>query len=144
MKLFGHPVHVVLIHFPSALFPMDFACALIAIYTSNTSFNDSAFYAATGGVLTGWLAAMTGLLDLAGVAKDKPRSLNKALLHGGLNATVLLGYTVLTFLTFKHYPKLANDSILKLAVKGILIVLLLVGNYFGGSLILKDKIGTDE
>ena len=144
MKLFGHPVHVILIHFPSALFPMDFVCALIAVYTGNGSFNDSAFYASVGGVLAGWLAALAGVVDLAGVAKNKPKSLNTALLHGGINSTVLLGYTILDFLAWKHYPSLTNDSTIKLVVKGALIVLLLVGNYCGGSLILKDKVGVEN
>ena len=133
-----------LIHFPSALLPMDFTCAILAIYTGNSTFNDSAFYAATAGVLGGWLAVLTGVMDMLTVAKNNPRSLNKTLVHGGINSTVLIVYTVLVFLSFKHYPNLFNDSILKLTIKGILIAFLFVGNYFGGSLILKDKIGLEN
>jgi len=144
MKILGHPLHVILIHFPSALFPMDFVFAVLAIYTGNNTFNDSAFYVSVAGMLAGWLAVITGAIDLAGVAKNKPASLNKALLHGGINSTVLIAYTVLAFLSYKHYPELSDDSELKLIVKGLLIILLLVGNYFGGSLILKDKVGIEE
>ena len=144
MKIFGHPVHLILIHFPSALFPMDFVCAILALYTGNNSFNNSGFYAAAGGVIVGWLAVLTGAADLLVVMKDKPKALNKALLHGSINSTVLIGYTLLAFISFKHYPELTNDNVLKLVIKGILIVLLLVGNYFGGSLILKDKVGVNE
>jgi len=144
MKIFGHPVHVMLIHFPSALFPMDLACSFLAVYTGNSSFNDSAFYAASIGVMAGWLALITGAIDLLGVAKHKPRSLNKALLHGTINSTVLIGYTLLVFLSYKHYPELGNDSALTVSIKTTLILLLFLGNYFGGSLILKDGVGLEE
>ena len=144
MKFLGHPVHVLLIHFPSALFPMDLVCAFLAVYTGNNSFNDSAFYAASGGVVIGWFAVITGTIDLLSVAKQKSKSLNKALLHGTINSTVLIGYTLLVFLSFKHYPELRDDSIVKLSVKATLVLLLLIGNYFGGSLILKDRVGVEE
>ncbi len=144
MKLAGHPVHVMLIHFPSALFPMDFACTLLAAYTGNTAFILSAFYAAAGGVIAGWLAVLTGCIDLLTVAKDKPNSLNKALLHGSINTTVLIGYTVFVFLSFRHYPELTSDSTIKVIAKAGLLALLLLGNYFGGSLVLKDRVGADE
>ena len=144
MKIFGHPIHVILIHFPSALFPMDLVCSVIAYNNGLRSLVDAAFYASVGGVIFGCLAVITGAFDLIPVVKNKPRSVNKALLHGGLNSTVLIGFMVLTFISFKSFPTIPTDSLMKLIAKGILVLILAIGNFLGGSLILKDKIGMEK
>lgn len=144
MKIFGHPIHIVLIHFPSALLPMDLVCSLIARFGGPGSFTDAAFFAAAGGVLCGWLAVVAGAFDLVPLVKEKPGSLNKALIHGSINTTVLLGFTVTAYISYRHFPELYPDSTLKLAIKAGLVFLLGVGNFLGGSLILQDKVAVKE
>jgi uncharacterized membrane protein len=144
MKIFGHPVHMMLIHFPSALFPMDFICAGLAFYTGNPSFTDAAFFALAGGVVLGALAIITGAFDLIGIAENKPMSVKKALIHGGINTTVVIGYSVLAFQAYKSFPDLVPDNTAVLIVKGCLVTFMLAGNYIGGSLILKDRIAVEN
>ena len=132
-----------LIHFPSALLPMDFACSLLAYYTGNASFTDAAFFAQTGGVLLGIVAIITGAFDLIGVAENKPLALQKAFIHGGINATVILVYSVLAFRAYKDFPDLVPDGTGLLITKGCLVAFMMAGNYFGGSLILKDRVGAE-
>jgi len=140
MKILGHPLHVILIHFPSALFPMDLACSVYAYNGGPAALTEAAFFASFGGVILGCVAAITGAFDLVEVVKDKPRSVKKALVHGGINAMVLLGFMVYTFIAFKHYPALRPDELSELLIKTVLVILLGIGNFFGGSLILKDGI----
>ena len=144
MKILGHPVHIMLIHFPSALFPMDFACSILAFYTGNTSFVEASFFALAGGVLIGCLAIATGAFDLIGVAEEKPLALNKALIHGGINLTVVIAYSVLAFQAYKAFPDLQPDDITRLIIKGTLVTLMIGGNYLGGSLILKYRVGLEK
>src|SRR5688572_32771408 len=134
MKIFGHPVHVILIHFPSALFPMDLICSLIAYINGPGSLIHAAYFASIGGVLFGCLAVITGAFDLLPLVKVKPAPVNKALLHGSLNTTVLIGFAVLTFISFKNFPDIPIDSLTKLIIKGILVLILGFGNFLGGSL----------
>ena len=89
----------------------------------------------------GWLAVITGTLDLAGLVEDKPLAVKKALIHGSINTTVLIGYSVLAYIAFKKYPDLARNTPPELIFKGCLVAVLIVGNYLGGSLILKDRVG---
>jgi uncharacterized membrane protein len=140
MKIFGHPVHMMLIHFPSALLPMDFICSAIYFYTGNTSFASAAFFALAGGTALGWLAVMTGMLDLVFVIKDNANVLKKTLIHGGINTTVLLGYSLVAYKAYIHYPHMDSGTVSSLVVKGVLLTALVVGNFMGGSLILKEKI----
>lgn len=144
MKLFGHPIHIMLIHFPSALLPMDFVCSLLANYSSNSSFTDAAFFAQAGGVMLGIVAIITGAFDLIGVAEDKPLALKKALIHGGINGTVILAYSVLAFRGYKNFPDLVPDGSILLIVKACLVTFMMAGNYFGGSLILKYRVGAEN
>ena len=140
MKLFGHPLHMMLIHFPSALLPMDFICAAIGYYTGDATFAVASFYALLGGTVIGWLAVMTGTMDLLLVMKDNKTVLGKSLVHGGVNTAVMLGYSLVAYQAYLHYPELKTDTMANLVTKGILLAVLVVGNYLGANLILKHKI----
>jgi uncharacterized membrane protein len=133
-----------LIHFPSALLPMDFACSALGYYTGNPSFTDASFFAMAGAVLFGGLAIITGTFDLLGLIEGKPLALKKALIHGGINATVIIAYSILAFRTWKQFPELTQDGIGLLVLKGCLVTFMIAGNYLGGSLILKHKVGLEN
>ncbi len=143
MKILGHPIHIMLIHFPSALFPMDVVCAGLALYTGNPSFQDASFFAMVGGAAFGVLAIITGTFDLTGLLEDK-LALKKALVHGGINTTVVVAYSVLAFRSFKVFPDLPDDGVGMLIVKTCLVIFMIGGNYLGGSLILKHKVALEN
>ncbi len=144
MKILGHPIHIMLIHFPSALLPMDLVCSALGYYTGNSSFTDASFFAMAGAVLFGCLAVITGTFDLVGLIDGKPLALKKALIHGGINATVIIAYSILAFRAWKQFPELTQDGIGLLMLKGCLITFMIAGNYLGGSLILKHRIGLEN
>lgn len=144
MKIFGHPLHVMLIHFPSALFPMEWVLSFLCYSTGKLSFAEAAYYAVSGAVVMGWLAVVAGLFDLLNVMKEKPAAMKKVLIHGGINTFVLAGYTIIAFAAFKKYPLIAQSSVTMLVVKAGLIIFMIAGNYLGGSLILKDKIAVKQ
>ena len=140
MKFFGHPIHVMLIHFPAALFPMELACYFIFYKTGDPSFGNASFYAMFGGAVLGWLSIITGAIDLVNI-KDSGALQAKALIHGTINTIVVLTYTILASMIYKVYPNLPVATVTLLAVKVSLNILMIAGNYLGGNLVLKDKIG---
>ena len=140
MKIFGHPVHLMLVHFPSALFPMDLICSLAANYVLTDQLVNTSAFAMLGGTAFGWLAAITGMFDLIGVSRNKPASVKKALIHGSINSVVLIGYTLLSLIFIKNLPEFIKDSGTVLTIKIFLVLLLIVGNFIGGSLVLEDKV----
>jgi uncharacterized membrane protein len=133
-----------LIHFPSALLPMDVVCYAIGYCRGDNSFAFASFYAMAGAVITGWLAVIFGALDITGIAPEKEEVMKKALLHGSINATIIIAYTVLAYSAYEHYPALPGASATVLIAKTILVTCMIAGNYIGGSLILKYKIGVQE
>jgi uncharacterized membrane protein len=141
MKLFGHPVHMMLLHFPAALLPMEMVCYGILFFTGDKHFALPAFYAMSGGIVLGWLAIITGATDLLAIPRSKADVIKRALLHGSINTIVLTGYSVFWYIGLSKHD-IYSTSIAVLIIKLALITLLFVGNYFGGNLVLKDKIGT--
>jgi uncharacterized membrane protein len=144
MKIFGHPVHLMLIHFPAALFPMDFVCSITGYLAKDISFTQASFYALIGGAALGCAAIITGTFDLLNVLNEKTPVLRKALLHGSINSTVVIAYIVLAYVSFKKYPQLEPDRISTIFLKGGLVAFMILGNYLGGSLILKDKVAIEK
>jgi len=143
MKILGHPVHIMLVHFPSAQFPMDLACSIINYYPGKSGFLEASFYAMCGGTVIGWLAMIFGFFDLLKVYESKPAVMKYALIHGGINGTVILIYSILTFIQYKRYPVLEADTMALLIIKGLTISIMIIGNFIGGSLILKHKVSVE-
>lgn len=91
-----------LIHFPAALFPVELAFYFVSYQTGDTSFADPSFLMIGVGVAGGWLSIITGAIDLimikdAGkiMIKDAGKLQTKALIHGTVNATVVLAYSLI-------------------------------------------------
>jgi|SRR6185312_7719674 len=144
MKVFGHPLHLMLIHFPSALFPMELVLCCIYFFTGQLSFGQAAFYTMAGGVVLGWVAAIFGAMDLIKIPTDKPETMKKALLHGSINVTVVIVYTVLAYSLYKVYPNFPVPKLALLIAKFCVVCFMIVGNFIGGSLVLKDKVGIEK
>ena len=92
MKIFGHPIHLMMIHFPAALLPFDLICSFLAFYTGDETFKFASFYAMAGGVIIGCVAITFGALDLLNVFKEKPDAVKIAVVHGSINTCVIMVY----------------------------------------------------
>ncbi len=143
MKIFGHPIHIMLIHFPSALFPIHVLFTIIGKYTFSIDLVKSGFFVLIMGCVLGWLAMIFGLMDLIGVYKKREELMIKVLRHGGINTIVLIGFTWLALAQAKTLPDLTEDRVSLIILKVVLVALMIVGNYLGGQLILKYKIGVE-
>ena len=141
MKISGHPLHPLLVHFPTALFPMNLALGIIAYTSENPVFSQSAFFCLAGGAGMGILTVLTGLLDLVHISKSNKKAIATVIYHAGINAPVILIYTVLAYKEWNLYPAIPAPTVGNLVFKGVLVVILFAGNYFGGQLIYKFHAG---
>ena len=140
MKIFGHPLHMMLIHFPTALLPMDVFLSFFAYYNNDSSLLPAAFFCMAGGVLIGLVAILTGLIDLLLITKDKKPAIATAVIHGFINTTVLLFFGIFVYRGWQIYPELNVPQMSILITKSVLAVVLFGGNYLGGKLILHHHI----
>lgn len=135
MRFFGHPVHVMLVHFPIALWPAHWGFHLLSHRLPEGLAGGAGFWLLLGGVVLGWLAAGAGFLDLiVSDQADKNFSLAGAWRHGVVNGSVLLGFTILLGLERSTYPVVTHGPVF-LVIEGVFLVLLGLGNYLGGLLV---------
>ncbi|MBO9683169.1 MAG: DUF2231 domain-containing protein [Flavisolibacter sp.] len=141
MKILRHPLHVMLIHFPTALLPMDLVLSYFFYSTGNESYGTAAFYCLIGGVGLGLLAGVTGFIDLM-MIKDRT-AMAAALIHGGINLTAILVFSVFAYRSWNLYPQIQVPTLTVLIVKLLTVVFIFVGNYLGGRLIFKHHIAIE-
>ena len=144
MKIFGHPLHIMLIHFPVGLLPMEFVLSALAYTCRDPMFTTAAFYCGVGGVVECYIAMLTGLLDLVAILKENKLAIGTGLLHGFINGLVVLVYTIFVYKTWQAYPKVEILSLTALLIKGLLVGCLLFGNFLGGRLIYQYHIGINK
>ncbi|ELR69654.1 hypothetical protein C900_04879 [Fulvivirga imtechensis AK7] len=142
MYIKKHPLHLMLVHFPVGLLPMDLFCSILALRTDDRTFLFAGFYALAGAVVFGWLAVITGTIDLitwkGNDAKEDQKVIGKGLIHGGIQIIVIMIYTGLAFL--ENYPYLEYPATGVVVTKTVLVMSMFIGNYFGGELVLKHLI----
>ncbi|HNP08128.1 MAG TPA: DUF2231 domain-containing protein [Cyclobacteriaceae bacterium] len=141
MKILGHPVHLMLVHFPAALFPIECLFYALLVYTGHLDYAFVSFCILLCGVGFGWVAAIFGALDMASISSEKVDVIKRALIHGSINGTVLIAYTVMAYSLYLSYPSLPEGSVFMLVFKIFLVLFLVIGNFIGGNLVLKDKVG---
>lgn len=134
MRIKGHPVHMMLVHFPSALLP---AYLLLRLWEYGT---DSSFAGATTiilfvAVVTGWAAILTGVPELMRLLKSGDETLIKTgFWHAGINCTVIFFFTVLLAFACKGT---GTPKLVALGMEAAGIVVMFAGNAFGGTIITR-------
>lgn len=142
-RLFGHPIHAMLVHFPSALFPMSWLFDVGAIYFNSSCLSCAAFYSVAAGIVLGFVAAIFGSIDYVNLPPSHA-AWNKASLHALLNVTWLIIFSILFGLRLKTYPSIAFASPPELILSTIAVAGLIFSNYLGGELVFRHKLGMKD
>lgn len=140
-RIAGHPLHIILAHFPSALFPMSVACSSLFYFSDNTWAGHAAFYNLMAGAGTAWLTIVFGLWESLLVPARKTKAIASILWHATFNVLATILFSIWASSAWNEYPDVVKDSITLLVFKWIAVAMLIIGNYFGGKLLLKHHIG---
>ena len=132
---------MMLIHFPTALLPMDVLLSFFSYYNKDSSFLLPAYYCLIAGIISGGLALITGVIDLVLIKKNNKPAIGTALIHGFVNGTVLLFYGIFAYRSWQMFPQLSMPVVTVLILKFCLVIVLFMGNYLGGKLVLQYHIG---
>ena len=92
-KLFGHPVHPMLIPFPLGLLPTSVLFDLVYLLTGNGKWAEISFWMIAVGVAGGLAAAVFGTIDMARVP-DGTRAHSVGAWHAVLGASLLVLFAV--------------------------------------------------
>ena len=139
-RLFGHPIHQMLIVFPLGLLATAVIFDVIALVTDNTRWAEIAYWLIAAGIIGGLAAAPFGFIDWLGVPGGT-RARRIGLLHGGGNLVVVLLFAG-SWLLRRDNPLAPETLALVLSFAGA--ALALVTGWLGGELVDRLGVGVDE
>lgn len=142
-RIFGHPVHPMLVHFPTALFSAGFLFDVGGLLLADSSLFSASFYSIVLGLLVGVPAALAGFIDYTRLG-GRPEIFRKASWHAGLQFMVLMAFGIIAGFKFQSYPDVAAPGILLMISMGVALAAMLIGNYLGGELVFTHKVGIDD
>ena len=142
MKLFGHPLHPALVHFPVTLLSMGTGCDVAAILGVEGAAQFSGPLISVG-LITALVAMIAGLMDFGAVPPSGESAANKYLYLMSM-AVLLYLFSVLMRLkdgAFIDEPQLYTVA---LSVGGL--ATMVIGAWFGAELVYRHGAGaaTDE
>lgn len=131
---FKHPLHPILVHLPTALWPAAFVFDILSILDiGGNGMVRTSFYAIVFGLAAALLAVPTGLADWWDIGRDKPAWM-LGVYHMLLNivVTILAGINLVSRLERLEATSVATVPVLlSLAVT----LLLIVSGYLGGRMV---------
>lgn len=92
-KLFGHPIHQMLIVFPLGLLAMALVFDVLFLATGDSYWAESAYAMISAGILSGFLAAPFGFIDWLAIPSGT-RAKRVGAVHGAGNLFVLVLYSM--------------------------------------------------
>lgn len=138
-KLFGHPIHPMLIPFPLGLLGMALIFDLIAKIGDQVGLARAADYMIAAGILSGLLAAVFGAIDWTAIPAGT-RAKRIGMAHG-LGNVVIVALFAVAWLLRRDEPAAPTTLTLVLEALGVLGVL--VTGWLGGELVDRLGVGVD-
>ncbi|HVG06090.1 MAG TPA: DUF2231 domain-containing protein [Thermoanaerobaculia bacterium] len=139
-RLFGHPIHQMLIVFPLGLLGTSLFFDILHLATDGDHWALVSYYMIAAGIISGLIAAPFGLVDWLSIPGGT-RAKRIGLLHGGGNVVVLLLF-VLTWFSRRDLP--SAPSGLEIGLSAVAVLLALVTGWLGGELVDRLGVGVDE
>jgi uncharacterized membrane protein len=140
VKLFGHPVHPMLIVFPLGLLATAVIFDILYLIFNNRLLPTASYYMIAAGVLGGLLAAIFGFIDWLALPSGS-RAKNIGLWHGIGNVVIVSLFAVSWLLRGNNVDFVPGGLALILSFAGT--VLALITAWIGGELVYRLGVGVD-
>lgn len=140
VKLFGHPVHPMLVVFPLGLLATAVIFDIVYLLTGSELLPTASFYMIAAGVLGGLLAAIFGFIDWMALPTDT-RAKNLGLWHGLGNFVIVLLF-IGSWLLRRDNVGFVPDS-LALLLSFVATAMALITAWIGGELVYRMGVGVD-
>jgi uncharacterized membrane protein len=139
-KLFGHPIHQMLIVFPLGLLAMAVIFDLVSLARADGYWSEIAFWMIAAGVVTGLLAAPFGAIDWLGIPSNT-RAKRIGAIHGLGNVFVVLLFAG-SWLMRRDDPRAPEQA--ALALSFVAAGMAMMTAWLGGELVDRLGVGVDD
>ena len=141
-KLFGHPLHPMLIVFPLGLLTMSVIFDGIGLVSGNGHWHESAFWMIGAGVIGGLLAAVPGVIDWWAIPFGT-RAKAVGMWHGLGNVAVTALFAI-AWLLRRGQPSPVDPGAIPIVLAFIAIGIAMVTGWLGGELVDRLGVGVDR
>jgi uncharacterized membrane protein len=139
-KLFGHPIHQMLIVFPLGLLATALVFDLVQLITGNGFWSELSYWMIAAGVVSGLVAAPFGLVDWLAIP-SRTRAKRIGAVHGAGNVLVI-GLYGISWLMRTGNPASPEAPALVMAFLGG--GLAMITGWLGGELVNRLAVGVDD
>lgn len=139
-KLFGHPIHQMLIVFPLGLLAMAVIFDLLTLGFDDGRWSAAAYQMLAAGIIMGLVAAPFGLVDWLAIPSGT-RAKRVGAVHG-LGNVVVLALFFASWLMRMEAPAAPDRTAVTLSILGGLLALFT--GWLGGELVDRLSVGVDE
>ncbi len=136
----GHPIHPMVIPFPIAMLVLVPITDILFATTGRAFWSVASYYLLWGGVLTGALAAVIGLVDFISVRRV--RQVAAGWIHLGANVVVMSIAVINLVLRADNVIRHVAPTGLALSI--VTAALLVVSGWYGGELAYRHRIGVTQ
>ena len=139
-KLFGHPIHQMLIVFPLGLLATALVFDAIQLITGNGFWSELSYWMIAAGVISGLIAAPFGFVDWLAIP-SRTRAKRIGAIHGTGNV-IVVGLYGISWLMRTGNPGAPETPALAMAFLGG--GLALITGWLGGELVGRLAVGVDD
>jgi uncharacterized membrane protein len=139
-KLFGHPIHQMLIVFPLGVLGGSIIFDICYLVTDNIQWPQISYWMILVGVISGLVAAVFGFADWLGIPANT-RAKRIGAMHGLGNVVVVVLFAV-SWLLRRPSPEL--PSLLAIILSFLGVGLALFTGWLGGELVDRLGVGVDD
>jgi uncharacterized membrane protein len=139
-KVMGHPIHPILVPFPTGLLTTSVIFDVVHLFTGGARWAEISFWMIAVGVVGGLLAAVFGLVDWLAIPSGT-RAKAVGLGHG-LSNVVMVALFAVSWLLRSGAPN--DPKVLPIVLSFLGVGLVSLGGYLGGELVFRLGIGVAE
>ncbi len=139
-KLFGHPIHQMLIVFPLGLLATSFFFDIAYLATKKGELGTVSYWMIFAGVISALVAAVFGLIDWLAIPTGT-RARRLGAWHGGGNVVVAALFAVSWYLR-RLDP--ATPALTPIVLSAVAVCIALVTGWLGGELVDRLGVGVDD
>ena len=137
MRLFGHPLHPMLVHFPVAFWTLGALCDGLALLGYEQTWGYAWMLLALG-LAMAVPAMAAGFLDLAALSPEAERDGQRHMIFMGLAWTL---YLLALMTRFEGSTLMSSPQALSVACSMLGLALMAVGGWYGGQLVYRHGAG---
>ena len=140
-KLFGHPIHQMLIVFPLGLLATAVLFDVVWLIRDMPGWAAASYHMIAVGVVAGLVAAVFGFIDWLAIPANT-RAKRIGTLHGLGNVVVVLLFAASFWMRYAGDPLVPGTAAIVLGILGALLAL--VTGWLGGELVDRLGVGVDD